>query len=127
MFFLWYNKYGGKMKIIFDYEFDSWNKTIAKCRANYYYANAQKKKEMEYVKWELIRQKIQPIKEYPIKITCYWHRKTKQMDIDNMSVKSALDQMQKSGILKNDNLNCITEIHHIYIQDTKNYLEMEIC
>ena len=37
------------MKIVFDYEFDNWNDTIAKCRSNYYYANAQKKKEMEYV------------------------------------------------------------------------------
>ena len=33
------------MKIIFNYEFDNWNKTIAKCRTNYYYANTQKKKE----------------------------------------------------------------------------------
>ena len=114
------------MKIVFDYEFDNWNKTIDKCRSNYYYANTQKKKEMEYVKWELIKQKIQPITKYPIKINCYWHRKTRQGDIDNLSVKSVLDQMQKSGILKNDNLTCITEIHHIYVQDTKNYLEMEI-
>ena len=64
------------MKIIFDYEFDNWNKTIAKCRSNYYYANAQKKKEMEYVKWELIKQKIQPIKEYPIKIIFHFSTKT---------------------------------------------------
>lgn len=115
------------MKITFNYEFDSWNKTISKCRSNYYYANAKKKKEMEYVKWELIKQKIKPITVYPVKIYCYWHRNSKRGDIDNLSVKSILDQMQKSGILKNDNLNCIQELHYIYVKDTRNFLEMEIC
>lgn len=103
---------------------DNWNKTIGKCRANRMYANAVKKKEMSLLKPEI--DKLCPIKKYPIKMRFKWHIKNSQNDLDNKSIKSILDQMQKSGILENDNIKHITEIIHIAIKDLDEYIEMEV-
>ena len=112
------------MKLIIDYKLDNWNDTIYKCRTNYRYANAQKQREMKKVKQAI--EGIEPITDYPIKITCLWHVKTFIGDLDNKSLKSVLDQMQKSNILKNDNMKHIREINHKIEKDKREYLEMEI-
>lgn len=110
--------------IIIDYKLDNWNDTINKCRSNYNYANKQKKKEMDIVRYHLLG--IKQIKRYPIKITCVWHIKNSNSDLDNKSLKSVLDQMQLSGILENDNVKHIQEITYKYLKDNKDYLEMYI-
>lgn len=114
------------MKIRFDYKFKNWNTIINDSRSNYYKANNSKKEEMEYVKWELIRQKIKPIEEYPIKINCVWGCKMRNSDLDNKCIKNILDQLQKSNILKNDNMIYINEINHKYIKSNEEYLEINI-
>ncbi len=110
--------------ITIDYKLDNWNDTINKCRSNYNYANKQKKKEMDVVRYHLLN--IKKINKYPIKITCVWHIKNSNSDLDNKSLKSVLDQMQLSGILENDNVKHIQEISYKYLKDTKDYLEMYI-
>lgn len=111
-------------KIVIDYKLDNWNETIKKCRTNYNYANKQKQKEMDIVRYHLLG--IKPIKKYPIRLKCTWHVVNMNSDLDNKSLKSVLDQMQLSGILENDNCKHITEINHKVIKDNKDYLVLEI-
>lgn len=111
-------------KITIDYKLDNWNETINKCRSNPYYANKQKKKEMDIIRYHLLG--IKPIKHYPVKLKCIWHVVNMNSDLDNKSLKSVLDQMQLSGILENDNSKHIEEINHKVVKDTKDYLEIEI-
>lgn len=112
------------MKIVIKHKFDNWNDTIYKCRTNYRYANAQKQKEMKIVKEAL--KEIEPITDYPVKIACLWHVKSLRGDLDNKSLKSVLDQMQKSNILANDNMKYVREINHKIIKDNEEFLEMEV-
>lgn len=114
------------MKLIIDCKLDNWNDTIYKCRTNYRYANAQKQKEMEIIEHFIKEQKLKPIEKYPIKLNCIWHVKYFRSDLDNKSLKSVLDQLQKSNILKNDNLKHINEINHKVLKDTHDYLELEM-
>lgn len=112
------------MEIRIDYKLDNWNETINKSRRNVYLANNTKKKEMKIIEGFLYG--IEPIKKYPIKINCEWHVKNINSDLDNKSLKSVLDAMQKVGILENDNIKHIQEINHRAIKDTRDYLKMEI-
>lgn len=112
------------MKIVIDYKLDNWNDTINHCRNNKYKANTRKKKEMDIIRYFLLN--VPKIEHYPIKLNCIWHVTNMNSDLDNKSLKAVLDQMQLSGILKNDNCKHINEINHKVIKDTKDYLEIEI-
>lgn len=70
--------------------------------------------------------RIPKIDKYPVKMTFRWHIKNVRSDLDNKSVKSILDAMQKLGILENDNINHIREIHYIAIPDKEDYVEIEV-
>lgn len=78
-------------------------------------------KKISYFLWNMSK-----IEHYPVKITCYWHIKNELSDLDNKSIKSLLDCMQKMRKLENDNVKCINEIVYKYVEDTKDYLEVEI-
>lgn len=112
------------MKITIDYKLDNWNDIINQCRTNKYGANTQKKKEMDIIRYHLLN--IPKIEKYPVKLNCIWHVKNMNSDLDNKSLKSVLDQMQLSGIIKNDNCKHINEINHKVIKDENDYLEIEI-
>ena len=112
------------MKIIINYKLDNWNDTIAHCRGNKYGANKQKQREMAIIK--LFLNNVLPIKKYPIKIECIWHVTNCGSDLDNKSLKAVLDQMQKMGILENDNIKHIPIITHVAIKDKREYLELNI-
>ena len=66
------------------------------------------------------------MRKYPVKINCEWHIKSSNADLDNCSIKSVLDAMQKIGVLENDNIKHITEINYKAIKDTKDFLEIEV-
>ena len=70
--------------------------------------------------------KIPKIDKYPIKMTFTWHIKTATSDLDNKSIKSILDCMQRIGKLENDNIKHINEIRYIAVKDDKDYVEMGI-
>ena len=112
------------MKIVIDLKLENWNAIIRHCRGNKIVANTYKKKEMKNISYFLWN--MSKIECYPVKITCYWHIKNEFSDLDNKSIKSLLDCMQKMGKLENDNVKCINEIVYKYIEDTKDYLEVEI-
>ena len=112
------------MKVIIPLKLENWNDTIKHCRGNKYGANTHKKVEMRAISYYL--NKIPKIDKYPIRMTFRWHIKNAISDLDNKSVKSILDCMQKLGKLENDNIKHINEIHYYAIKDTKDYVEMEI-
>ena len=111
------------MKFTIRKKLDNWNNIIGHNRANRFYANKKKQDEMDEIEKFI---DIKPIKKYPIKMVFKWHIKSKVSDLDNKSVKSILDEMQKMGILENDNIKYINEIHHIAIPDTEDYVDVEI-
>lgn len=111
-------------KIVIDYKLDNWNDTIAYNRANKYKGANRKKKEMEIIKLFLLN--TPKITKYPIRLNCTWHVTNLGSDLDNKSLKSVLDAMQKYGILENDNIKHISQINNKAIKDKKDYLEIEI-
>lgn len=112
------------MRIKIDFKLENWNQIIGYSRNNRYDANYHKKSEMRKISKYLTN--VPKIENYPIKITCYWHVKNKISDLDNKSLKSTLDCMQKMGILENDNCKHIQEINYKYVGDNSDFLEMEI-
>lgn len=111
------------MKFIIPKKMSNWNDTIRYNRANRFYANKKKQEEMEEISQYI---NIEPINKYPIKIVFKWHIKNKTSDLDNKSIKSILDEMQRLNIIKNDNIKYINEITHIAIPDKEDYVEVEI-
>lgn len=112
------------MKIVINYKLNNWNEIIDLNRKNKYLANNEKQVEMGYIKYFLIG--IEKIKEYPIELICKWHIKNSNSDLDNKSIKSVLDALQLYGILENDNCKHINKITYEYIEDKKDYLEIEV-
>lgn len=113
------------MKLYIPYEFDNWNQYIFKERSRKYWASAIKKKESQIV--EQYCNGITYDGEYPIKITITKYFATKRQDLDNVRIKGVLDGLVKCGVLKNDNLSCITKIELLAkIDKEKIGLELEI-
>lgn len=112
------------MKAIIPMKLSNWNDIIKQCRGNKYGANSHKKAEMRAISYCL--NKIPKIEKYPVRISFRWHIKSVVSDLDNKSVKSILDCMQKMGKLENDNIKYINEINYVAIKDDKDYVEMEI-
>ena len=48
------------------------------------------------------------------------------MDLDNTRLKGVIDGLVSAEVIKNDNLNCIQELHFYPIFDGKDILEIEI-
>lgn len=112
------------MKIIIDYKLNNWNDTIKHCRYNKYSANNIKKQEMAIIGHYL--RNVPQITEYPIELYCRWHIRNANSDLDNKSLKSVLDEMQKLSIIENDNIKHINKITYEAIKDNQDYLEIEI-
>ena len=112
------------MKVIIDLKLENWNEIINNCRTNRFGANNHKKKEMQQIGWFI--RNMPEISKYPIKINCIWHIKNSNSDLDNKSIKSILDCMQKLNILENDNIKHINEINYKAVKDIKDYLELEV-
>lgn len=107
--------------MIIDYKFENLNSIINKSRSNPYYANKVKQKETEIARLHFVGKKIT---SFPITIKFKWHIKSKIADLDNMLPKSILDGMVKAGAIPNDNVKYINKIIHEYIEDKKDYVEI---
>lgn len=101
------------MRIYIGYDFPNWNQYINIERANKYAGASLKKKETAIVKRSTLNKKYEG--KYPVKITFYKYFKDKRQDLDNVRVKGIIDGLVKSGVIKNDNLNCVAEIRIIPI------------
>ena len=102
----------------------NWNEYINAERRNLYIANNIKQKEKNIVKLATIGKKYEG--KYPISLTVYPHFKSKRMDLDNTRLKGVIDGLVAAGVIKNDNLNCIQELHILPIFDDQDILEIEI-
>lgn len=96
------------MEIYIPYNFDNWNTYILKERSNRYWASNIKKQESSIV--ERYAHGLKYTGSYPVKLTITKYFKDKRQDLDNVRVKGVIDGLVKCGVLKNDNLTCITEI-----------------
>lgn len=112
------------MKIEIPYMPNNWNDYINMERRNIYMANNLKQKEKNIVKLATIGKKYTG--GYPISVTVYPHFKDHRQDLDNVRIKGILDGLVNAGVIKNDNLNCIQEIHLLPIFDGEDKLEIEI-
>lgn len=112
------------IKIKIDYNFTNINKYVNECRTNYHIANKTKQKETKLS--AIYFSKIPKIKEFPISITFYWHMKSKIADLDGRLPKNIIDGLVASKRIPNDNVKYINKITHIYIEDKKDYVEVEI-
>lgn len=99
------------MRIYIDYNFPNWNEYINRERSNRFAASSLKKKELEIVRYSTLGMKYEG--KYPIRLTFKKYFKDKRQDLDNVRVKGLIDGLVKCGVIKNDNLNCITGIRII--------------
>ena len=112
------------MKVIIDYKFENLNTYINRCRTNYYLANKIKQKETEISRYEF--SKIPKITNYPIELIFTWHIKNKLSDLDGKFPKNIIDGLVKAEKIQDDNVKYIQKITHIYQEDTKDFVEIEI-
>lgn len=112
------------MKVFIDYKFENINTYINKCRTNYFLANKIKQQETELSKIAFL--KIPKIIDYPIELIFTWHIKTKTSDLDGKLPKNIIDGLVRAGKIEDDNVKYIQKITHIYKQDTKDSVEIEI-
>lgn len=110
----------------------SLNEVINKNRTNRYGGAAYKGKLEKliggYILQALGDGDLIPMGETPCEVYCEWHEKTKRRDCDNIhsSVKFILDALQKHHILKNDNRRYVKQIHHKVVDDTADYVVVEL-
>jgi len=112
------------MILTIKYKFESINSYINKCRTNYHIANKLKQKETELS--ALAFSKIPVIKKFPIKLTFYWHMKSKVADLDGRLPKNIIDGLVRSKRIPDDNVKYIQEIVHKYIEDKEDYVVIEL-
>ena len=87
------------------------NQYTQKARSGWQVSASHKKKTQEVIKYQLLDQKVRPIKT-PCSVVAIWHTKARNFDLDNMLLKAVLDQLQAMDLLENDNVNHIKEITH---------------
>lgn len=112
------------MKVVIDYKFENINTYINKCRSNPYFANTIKQKETKLSALEF--SKIPKIDKFPIELEFTWHIKNKLSDLDGKFPKNIIDGLVRAGKIEDDNVKFIQKITHIYKQDTKDFVEIEI-
>lgn len=109
----------------------SLNDYILACRANRYKGAQFKHDVEELIGWNirqaLAKKTLQPTSD-PLTVNFVWHEKTKRRDADNIASakKYILDAMQRQGIIPNDNRKYIRGFTDIIIDDTDDYVEVEL-
>lgn len=112
------------MKIKIDYKFKSLNNYINECRTNYHIANKTKQNETKLA--SICFSKIPKIEQFPITIVFTWHMKSKVADLDGRFPKNIIDGLVNAQKIPDDNVKYIDKIVHIYNEDKKDYVEVEI-
>ena len=112
------------MKVIIDYKFENINTYVNRCRTNPFYANKIKQNETNISM--IAFKNIPKITKYPIELIFTWHIKNKTSDLDGKLPKNIIDGLVRAGKIEDDNVKFIQKITHIYQQDTKDSVEIEI-
>ena len=111
------------MRIWIPYNFTGWNEYINAERGNIYKANHIKQSEKRIVSL-FAREKYDG--HYPVTLTIRPHYQAKRRDLDNFRIKGLLDGLVCAGVIKNDNLNCITKIVIEAVFSEEEGVEIEI-
>lgn len=98
------------------------NTYIKALNSNRYSGNSIKQSETERVYYEIIQQKIKPVKDYPVHIEFHWYSKDKKKDIDNVafSKKFINDGMVMANLLENDSRKYISGFSDKFYIDKDN-------
>lgn len=110
------------MKYLFNYKFENLNQIIGTSRANPKYANVIKRKEMDFIREQIRGTK--KITNYPVKAYATWLITNKRGDLDNKVLKNILDAFVKEGILENDSMKYVSEIHYFTRMSKEDGLEL---
>ena len=113
------------MKFYLDHEIPNWNSYINAERLNKFKAANIKKREMKIIGFLTKGKRYEG--KYPVKLIITKYFKDRRQDLDNLNTKILIDGLVKSKVIKNDNLNCITDIElHAKIDKTKEGIEISI-
>lgn len=118
-------------KFVIEQKLPSMNEYIRSCRANKY-AGAEFKSSVESligwsIKSAMSKGTLKPI-DKPCEVYIYWHEATRRRDVDNIqsAQKFILDALQHFKIIKNDSRRYVKQIRHEVIDDTTNYVTVEL-
>ena len=109
----------------------SLNDTLRYNRTNAYMGAKFKKEVEEAIGWSIrnaLTSKTLHRVDVPVIVKIYWHEKTQRRDVDNIqsSVKFILDALVNRGVLIDDSRKYVKQIHHEIIDDTSNYVVVEL-
>lgn len=101
---------------------DGLNEYTKACRNNKFGGNNMKKKNQRKVLMALAMNEIEPIDNFPIKLSIVWYEPNRRRDIDNVTfaVKFILDALVADGILKDDSQKYVSSIEHTVLVDKDN-------
>jgi Holliday junction resolvase RusA-like endonuclease len=107
----------------------SLNDYVTACRANYYKANAMKKKCEKTVIDALRAHKTKKINKYPLQFEITWYEPNRLRDFDNVcfGVKFILDAMVKGSYIPDDSQKYVRSIiHHVEVNKEYPHIEVKI-
>lgn len=109
-----------------DAKLPSLNEVVAKNRANRYMGAKMKREVQDMIGWYIRKSDLKPVDCCTISIK--WHEKTRRRDVDNIqsAQKFILDALVENGILKDDSRRYVRQIYHEIIDDTTDYVEVEL-
>lgn len=115
-------------KLVITGRLPSLNEYIDRCRRNRYAGAKFKRQFQEYVEWQIKIAKIEKVKK--VNIIYNFYEKNKRRDKDNISSfarKVINDALQSSGVLENDNWECVGSLTDRFYTDRENpRIEVEI-
>lgn len=118
-------------KFVIEQKLPSMNEYIRSCRTHKYTGAEFKSSVESLIGWSIRGAintgQLRPI-EKPCEVHIYWHEATKRRDVDNIqsAQKFILDALQHFKIIKNDSRRYVKQIRHEVIDDTTNYVTVEL-
>lgn len=116
---------------IINQKLPSLNETLRYNRTNAYMGAKFKKDIEEVIGWSIkqaLASKSLHRVDAPVIVKIEWHEKTKKRDVDNIqsSAKFILDALVNQGVLIDDSRKFVKQIYHEIIDDTSDYVKIEL-
>lgn len=114
-----------------DAQLPSLNEYTRACRSHWSKGAEFKSSVESLIGWSIRRAintgQLRPI-DNPCEVHIYWHEATRRRDVDNIqsAQKFILDALQHFKIIKNDSRRYVKQIRHEVIDDTTNYVTVEL-
>lgn len=114
-----------------DAQLPSLNEYTRACRSHWSKGAEFKSNVESLIGWSIRRAinagQLRPI-DKPCEVHIYWHEATRRRDVDNIqsAQKFILDALQHFKIIKNDSRRYVRQIRHEVIDDTTNYVTVEL-